>query len=165
MNKKIIVLLIMLILILSTKVVVHGKVLIVEDVDNDMKKEFFLPEDVFTLGYIHSVLLTPAEEFFQVKQDNTLMLYKTVYESFGVGLPYSQEEWQFDMENNKFVLKIERPFPSIKLRVSPIPEHWISIGEDRYEMLDLVAEPDDLVEIYAEDRWGLKLGKKYHMIF
>ena len=154
-----------LILVLLTNLVTHEKVLIVEDLDGHVKNEFFLPDKTFTLGYIHSVLLTPAQELFRVDKDNTLMLYETIYESFGVGLPYSQEEGEFDIVDGKFILKIHRSMDSIKLRVSQIPKHWLSIGDDRYELIQLIEKPDDLIEIQAVDRWGFKFGEKFYKFY
>lgn len=165
LGKKIWIIGILLVVLILTNFVSHEKILIVEDLDKHKKNEFFLPEKTFSLGYIHSVLLTPAEEFFRVERDNTLMLYKTIYESFGVGLPYSQEEWDFEIKDGKFLLNIERPFHSIKMRVSSIPHHWVNIGEERYELTEFVAQADDLIEIYAVDRWGLKVGKRFYKLF
>ncbi|TCO70175.1 DUF1850 domain-containing protein [Marinisporobacter balticus] len=154
-----------LIVLCSKSFLKEEKVLIVEDLDKKMKTEYVLPDKTFTLGYIHSVLLTPAEEYFKVEDDNNLMLYKTIYESFGVGLPFSQEKWEFDIKNGKFILNIKRSCDLIHLRVSPIPKHWLSIGEDRYELINLVKEPEDLVKIYAVDQWGFKVGKQFYKVF
>ena len=165
LGKKIFVVLILLMVLLFTKLATHVKVLIVNDLEGQKKNEFTLPGNTFTLGYIHSVLLTPVEELFRVEQDNTLMLYETIYESFGVGLPYSEEDGEFEIKDGKFIMKIQRPMDSIKLRVSPIPKHWLSIGAIRYEFIQLVATPDNLVEIYVMDRWGFKLGGKFYKIY
>lgn len=165
LGKKIGILCILFILLFSKKFLSDEKVLVVEDVDQNIMKEFWLPDETFTLGYIHSVLLTPAEEYFRIEDGNQLMLYKTIYESFGVGLPYSQKQWKFDIENGKFILNIERSFDSIPVRVSPIPKHWLSIGKDRYELMDLVEKPEDLVKIYAVERWGFKVGKRFYKLF
>jgi hypothetical protein len=167
LGKKISILLIVLILMVlgATSLVKDEKVLIIEDVDHPMKTELHLPDGKFTLGYIHSVLLTPAEEYFSVADNNQLKLYKTIYESFGVGLPYSQEKWDFDIKDGKFILKVQRVTDAIHLRVSPIPKHWVSIGEERYELIDLVAVPEDLVKIYVVKEQGFRIGKKFIKLF
>lgn len=165
LGKKIFIVLFVLTVLISIKIVSHGKVLIVEDLEGQAKNEFFLPDKTFTLGYIHSVELTPAEELFRVGQDNTLMLYETIYESYGVGLPFLKEEGELDIKDGKFILKIQRSMDSIKLRVSPIPKHWLSIGDERYELIQLIEKPKDLVEIYAVDRWGLKVFGKFYKIY
>lgn len=165
LRKKIFIVFFVLMVLLSIKIVTHGKVLIVEDLDGQAKNEFFLPDKTFTLGYIHSVELTPAEELFRVGQDNTLMLYETIYESYGVGLPFLKEEGELDIKDGKFILKTQRPMDSIKLRVSPIPKHWLSIGDERFELIQLIEKPEDLVEIYAADRWGLKIFGEFYKIF
>ncbi|WP_053955453.1 DUF1850 domain-containing protein [Inediibacterium massiliense] len=158
---KIIVLCILIVGLILIRNMKCEKVLVVEDVDEHVKNEFILLDPKFTIGYTHSVLLTPVEEFFQVKDSHKLFLYETIYESFGVGLPYSQEEGDFQIKDGKFILKIQRNFDAIHLRVSPIPKHWLSVGDHRYELIDLVKKPDDLIKIYVVDRWVLKIGKDY----
>ena len=164
-GKKIFIVLVILMVLLLTKLVTHGKVLIVEDLEGQAKNEFFLPGNTFTLGYIHSVELTPAEELFRVGRDNTLMLYETIYESLWGRPALSQEEGEFDIKDGKFILKVQRPMDSIKLRVSPIPKHWVSIGDERYELIQLIDRPEDLVKIYAVDRWGFKAFGKFYKIY
>ncbi len=151
--------------VLFNNVFSYEKVLVIEDVDNKCRHEFLIPDREFVLGYIHSVELTPAEEFFHLEDDNTLMLEKTVYKSFGVGLPFSQEKWDFVIEDGKFILDINRSFDSVKIRVSPIPKHWLEINGKKYELIDLVAKPDDLVDIYATNKWVFAIGKLYNIIF
>ena len=143
----------------------NEKVLVIEDIDNPKKVSLILEDDSFSLGYIHSVLLTPAVEYFTVEEDNSLMLYKTIYESFGVGLPFSKEDGEFEIDGDKFILKVERKFPDLNMRISHIQQHWLEIEGSRYEMLDLIAEPEDLIKLYAEDRWVFSFLTKSYIIF
>lgn len=143
----------------------NEKVLVIEDIDNPKKVSLILEDGRFSLGYIHSVLLTPAVEYFTVAEDNSLMLYKTIYESFGVGLPFSKEDGEFEIDGDKFILKVERKFPDLNMRISPIPQHWLEIEGSRYEMLDLIEKPEDLIRLYAEDRWVFSFLTKSYIIF
>ncbi|BEP29087.1 DUF1850 domain-containing protein [Helicovermis profundi] len=140
------------------------KVVVVEDLDDYMKTEFFLPNNEFSIGYIHSVELTPAEEFLKVNKNNDIVLYKTIYESFGVGLPFSQKENKFDITNGKFILNRNRTMKSIKMRISPIPKHWITVNGTKYQLLDLITKPEDLINIYCKDELAIKIGHKYYKI-
>ncbi len=143
----------------------NEKILVIEDIDNPKKTSLVLEDDSFVLGYIHSVLLTPATEYFKVAEDNSLNLYKTVYESFGVGLPFSKEDGEFEIDGDKFILKVERKFDNINMRISPIPKHWLEIGSARYEMLDLIEKPEDLINLYAQDRWVFHFAGRSYIIF
>lgn len=156
---------VVIVLIISSNTISKEKILVIADLDSDKKSEFLLLEKEFTLGYIHSVLLTPAKEYFRVNDENRLVLQKTVYQSFGVGLPFSKEGLEFEMVDDKFILYIERPFEKINMRISPIPNHWLGIGQDRYELIDIVSKEDDLIEIYAEEKWVIKFGKKFIKFF
>lgn len=148
----------------SVGIISCEKVLVVKDLDEHATTKFILSDEGFTLGYIHSVLLTPAEEMFTVDDDNQLLLQKTVYESFGVGLPYSQEKFEFEIKDGKFILYVKRKFPSLKMRISPIPKHWLSIGSQRYELIDIVEKPEDLIDIYARNSFVIKI-KNFELIF
>ena len=126
-------------------------ILVVEDVITGKVTEIPVPSNHFVLGYIHSVLLTPAEEFFFIDEQQQLNLQKTIYESFGVGLPYSQrEDWEFEIVDGKFILYRDRTMDSINMIISPIPDHWIEVDDKKYEIIDLVSEPGDAIKIYAK---------------
>lgn len=142
------------------------KVLFAVNLDNGEELVIPLEEPSFVLGYTHSVLLTPAEEYFSVQEDCSLLLQKTVYESFGVGLPYFQEEDQdFIIEDGKFILYLEREFEEINMVISPIPDHWIGVGDDRYALVDLATEEGARIRIHIEDRHVLRLGERIVHVF
>jgi len=52
------------------------------------------PGDSFIIGYIHSVNKSPVEDFFEIGEDLGISLKKTVFRSFGAGIP-------FDIEKNQ----------------------------------------------------------------
>ena len=81
-----------------------GKILVIQNNTTGIKTEFYLPDDRFSLGYIHSVMKTPAEEFFYINNKNEIVLEKTIYESYGVGLPFLPEEGNLIVEDGKFIL-------------------------------------------------------------
>jgi hypothetical protein len=129
----------------------QSNILIVEDVITGKVTEIPTPNNTFVLGYIHSVLLTPAEEFFFIDNKQQLNLQKTIYQSFGVGLPYSQrEDSEFEIVDGKFILYRDRTMSEINMIISPIPDHWIEIEGEKYELIDLVSEPEDAIRITAK---------------
>ncbi|HAS74514.1 MAG TPA: hypothetical protein DCS67_10250 [Clostridiales bacterium UBA8960] len=117
-------------------------VLILEEQKSGEKHVFYPADGLFELGYTHSVLLTPVDEFFSINAQNDLILQKTIYESFGVGLPYEQlEDTDFEIIEGKFILYLNRTFETINMVISPIPKHTITVnGETSY-----------ITELFSED--------------
>ena len=144
----------------SIGLISYEKIIVIKDLDEPKTTKFTLDENRFTLGYIHSVLLTPAEEMFLVNEDNQLLLQKTVYESFGVGLPYSRENYEFEIKDEKLILYVKREFPSLNMRISPIPKHWVQIGDEKIELLNTVSKEEDLIKIYARDAIVIRVGEE-----
>lgn len=165
MKRRVYIILFFLILLGLSLSIHKEKFVIVEDLDNAMINEFYTKDLTFSIGYIHSVELTPAEEFFKITKDNKVVLYKTIYESFGVGLPFSQKENRFDITKGKFVLERERVMDSIKMRISPIPKHWIVVNNVKYKLLDLIKKPEDLINIYVKEYYVFKIGKIFIKLF
>ena len=144
--------------IFFSQTIQQSNILVVEDVITGKQTEIPVPSDRFVLGYIHSVLLTPAEEYFFIDNEQQLNLQKTIYESFGVGLPYSQtEDWEFEIVDGKFILYIDRTMASINMIISPIPGHWIEAEGEKYELIDLISEPEDAIRIYAKQGYTFNL--------
>lgn len=133
-----------------------AKVLVVENTDAQTQKEFYLPDSAFSLGYIHSIMLTPCEEYFRVGTNNRINLEKTIYQSYGVGLPFLPEEGELNVEDGKFILEIDRNFEEINMVLSPIPKHWLKIGDRTYDLIELADESGARVKLYITDKIVLK---------
>ncbi len=130
-------------------------VLMLRDVEHKIKKELIVPGKEFTLIFIHSVHRTPVYETYLIGDDNKFILKEVRYSSLGVGMPFTDEGGVFTNENGQFVLQFTRVFESIPIRVSPIPDHAIKIGDKTYPLLEF-AQPDSLIEIRAKDKLVLK---------
>jgi len=125
-------------------------ILIVEDQKTGEAMMFFPENNHFELGYTHSVLLTPVDEFFEITEDKKLILQKTVYESFGVGLPYEQlNDTDFEIIDGKFILYLKRNFDVVNMVVSPIPKHTITVNGKVQNILDLFSNSDQISETTA----------------
>lgn len=68
------------------------------------------------ISYIHSVQKTPIEEFLKIKRFEKIKLYETKYQSFGVGLPFLENEGEFSQEGDFYILKMNREFQNLTLR-------------------------------------------------
>lgn len=134
-------------------------VLIIEEQSSGLQHELYPVDDQFVLIYIHSVLLTPVEEHFIISEDNALILQKTVYESFGVGLPYEQiNDADFEIIDGKFILYLERQFKSLNMIISPIPKHSITVNGETYQFNEMLELQDQSIKIYSIDKKVFKIG-------
>lgn len=129
----------------------NSKILIIQNNTTGMKYQFSLTDNGFSLGYTHSVMKTPAEEFFHIDVNNNIILEKTIYESFGVGLPFLSEPENFEIKDDKFILYTNRSFEKLNMIISPIPKHYIKIGGIKYDMIELLKENDCSITIYVQE--------------
>lgn len=124
-------------------------VLIVEEQKTGDRRMFYPADGQFELGYTHSVLLTPVDEFFSINEHNDLILQKTIYESFGVGLPYEQlEDASFEIVEGKFILYLDRKFDTLNMVISPIPKHTITVNGETSYITELFSE--ETIEVGSE---------------
>lgn len=77
--------------------------------------------DTFSLKYTHSVQKTPVVENFVVVAADELVLDSTVYQTYGVGLPFLPGEGNFEQRGDKFVLtNFGRRFYKVSVHAGPI---------------------------------------------
>ncbi|MDR1834499.1 MAG: DUF1850 domain-containing protein [Fusobacteriaceae bacterium] len=114
--------------------------LVMEDRDTGRKWEYKLPGDTFSLGYVHSVMKTNAEEYFKAEKDGKIVLTETVYQSYGVGLPFLPEEGELTVRDGLFILKMHREFPDISMVISPLARHYLRIGEKKLNLSEILGE-------------------------
>lgn len=107
-----------------------------------------LNEPFFSLVFIHSVEQTKVEERFRVETDGKLYLYECRYSSYGAGLS-SDSGGGFVLENGEFVLKLDRKFERITLRVSHIDGHGI-VFNDGPVWFKNIANVGDTLTIYVK---------------
>lgn len=139
--------------------------IVLKDQKTGETKMLFPDDNYLKLGYTHSVLLTPVDEFFEITDDKKLVLYKTVYESLGVGLPYEQlSDTDFAVVDGKFELNLERHFDDINMIISPIAKHTITVNGNVQNILDLFSSPEQTTEharsikIYVVTKSVFELG-------
>lgn len=97
-----------------------------------------LEDGRFIHHFRHTIHLSPVDEYFRIER-GTLRLYELRYDTTSVGMP-SDSELGFRIEGNRFVLKMDRTFKKIPLRVSVEPEHAI-IADGTYYPLRNWADP------------------------
>ena len=73
------------------------------------------PGDKFSTGYIHSVELSPVQEFFRIDDQFQIILHETTFCSSNVGLPYAAFGQEvFHTEPDKFrISNMHRVIPEL----------------------------------------------------
>lgn len=112
--------------------------------------EKILHDDKFRIVFVHSVEKTLVEECFRIDPDGSMVLYEARYSSYGAGLP-SDAEGGFALENGRFVLKLERKFERITLRVSHIEGHGIVFSDGAIWFKD-IANVNEPLTIHVKKR-------------
>lgn len=105
--------------------------------------------DQFKIKYQHSVARTPVIEFFEIK-DGKILLTGTEYQSYGAGLPTSNGQGDYLVEDDKFIIKnIDQFLPEIMLRVSDYAEHEFIFKKENYKLYEDI-KTETLLQIKTE---------------
>lgn len=127
--------------ILYTKFLTPEKYfLVIQDRRSNKKWTYKLQEKNFSIGYKHSVMKTEAEEFFKIDSEGNIILWETIYKSYGVGLPFLPGEGELKIENGKFILKMERKFKEINMTISPLAKHYLRVNNKKYMLSEELGE-------------------------
>ena len=108
-------------------------------------------EKQFSIRFIHSIHLTPVDEFYLVDDDFNLILYETQFDTFGVGMPSGLSEGEtVQLKDGKIIIKnMHRMLPYLDLRIGQvIADHTLNINGQTVKLAK-VAEPGSFVRIKA----------------
>lgn len=110
--------------------------------ENEEHWLYFLPdkEEKITIGWRHSVELTPWEENYRVIENGNLTLDSTIYKAYGAGTP--DVEGKAEILSNGYikVTGIERIIPEYSLFYIPISGYYIKHNEEKFELKGLVSD-------------------------
>lgn len=84
-------------------------------------------QDGFTISFVHSVNLSTVDEDFIANNDGSITLVRVRFDQLSTGMPSGDEDG-FAIERGRFVIKPDRHFPEIAVRVSPVPGHLLRTG-------------------------------------
>ena len=108
------------------------------------------PGTSFTIHFIHSVQKTPVWENLAVAPDgSSFVLHSTRYQSFGVGLPFLEQEGNFRQEGDYYIMDdMERHFPRLTLRTGVGTKLTLTLGGRRYRLYESYP-PGTPVELFV----------------
>ena len=114
----------------------------------------------FALIYTHSVHKSPVIEVFTIQPRTGLLLKKTGFKDYGVGIPYSTPH-TFTIGKDGFfwIENIDEPLGSFTLRVQEIPQQRFVFGEREVNLLELT-QAGTLLKVEAVVGPRLKLWIK-----
>ena len=117
-------------------------------------------DGTFVHRYVHSVHLSDVDEEYSIEPDGSLRLTATRFDTLGVGIPFDAEGG-FSKEGNRFVLRMDRRYRSLPVRVSPIPGHVIITGGGTYPLSEWIG-PGDLAVLEARNipRIGIRTSRR-----
>ena len=97
------------------------------------------PGSEFSLGFIHSVELSPVWDYFRVDDSYRIILYETAVRSFNTGLPSTLTgEERLRREGDGFRISgVNRVLPSIDLWVHERTDNTLKVKDDSLKLYSL----------------------------
>lgn len=110
------------------------------------------PGQTFSIKYIHSVNKSPVEDIFDISHSNRIVLKKTIFRSFGAGIPYELEDGQsLDVMGDRIeISNINKRIDRFLLKIGTVAEHTLCI-KGREIRMDSLAGPMRTVRLEAQN--------------
>lgn len=100
----------------------------------------------FVIKFTHSVNKRPVYDYIQV-EDKSFRVVKSVYDSFGAGMPETALDGmklKFNAEGQLELTNINRKLETFTVFVGTVAEHWLLISNSEVYLADLVAPGEGL---------------------
>lgn len=147
MKKKLISTLLLLLIVIGILHIPIQSVFLLTDVEG--LPLHFIPatEKKITIGWRHSVQLTPWEETYRVINSGDFVLESTTFKSYGAGTPDTDGVVELLPNGHIRLTEIERTIPYYSLFYVPNSYYYIKTSEKEYPLSDFV--PDyQIVQIH-----------------
>lgn len=94
--------------------------------------------DEWVYHYKHSVQQTPCYEYFRINGPHNMTMTHTIYESYGVGLPYSLTDGAFKplKKEGKFEMIMNRPYEKIAFRAASEARPSVTYGNRTIDLVN-----------------------------
>ena len=115
----------------------------------------------FNISFKHSVEQTMVKELLRVTPKKTFNVYRTEYQSQGVGLPFLPEEGEFHREGELFVLEgMSRDYGEISLRTGLGTKLTLTFPECELRLYEAYPAGTK-IDIFVEPLYQLADKNKY----
>ncbi len=103
--------------------------------------------DTFSVTFIHSVNQSPVTDFYKRGENNSLILYETVFYSFGAGMP---ESWPPDaiVETSAAGIRVTNlhlTMPDVTYIVGTVSDHVLKVGEEEISLRALCGKNSEVL--------------------
>lgn len=113
--------------------------LIISDVDNpgNMLVLDAKVDDVFIVSYTHSVNKGRVKDYYKILPDKSLSVEKTVFVSYGAGIPEPEENQEFVINDSGIEIQnINRQMKSLRMAVGVEAKHAIECNDKVFVLAD-----------------------------
>lgn len=119
---------------------------------------FYLKDDFFDIGWIHSVEKEPWFESYE-RKDTAFILTKTKFKTFGAGVPSSAKVIKSD---DGFVhMSVDEPMDELLLAVSRNVQTTLYTDNNQIALYELVDDYDTVfIHVERVSLWNLLRGEK-----
>lgn len=114
--------------------------------DERGKPFIFLPwdSDELTIGWKHSVELTPWKETYQITDEGNFSFWSTLYQSYGAGTPDVEGNVKFLQNGYVKVTGIERDISYYSLFYAAVSEYYLEDNKKQYPLSQYVPDHTDV---------------------
>lgn len=97
------------------------------------------PKDTFAITYTHSINKSPVDDVLEIQADNSLVLKKTVFRAFGVGIPSELEgEQKLTVYPDRTEIdNINRPIKECLVFVGVVADHRFTVHNELLHLNEL----------------------------
>lgn len=102
----------------------------------------------FSINYTHSVNKGRVHDYYRILKSGQLELYKTLFLSYGAGIPEPYETQGADFlvtEDGYIIENLNRALPQLVMAVGVIAEHSVTVGETEFFLKDFFKPQTSLV--------------------
>lgn len=112
---------------------------------------YVFPGDIFSVKYVHSVNKSPIEDVFEIERNYGIKLTKTIFYSFGAGVPCEPEPGQvfIQKEDRLEIINMNRHIDNYLLKVGTVADHTLCINGREYR-LDQLAAPRQTIRFKVQ---------------
>ena len=102
----------------------------------------------FCVNYTHSVNKGRVHDYYRILKSGQLELYKTLFLSYGAGIPEPYETQGADFlvtEEGYIIENLNRRLPQLVMAVGVIAEHSVTVGETEFFLKDFFKPQTSLI--------------------
>jgi hypothetical protein len=113
--------------------------------------------DEFSLGYIHSVELSPVRDYFRIDDSCRIVLYETTFRSLNTGLPSTiAGDERLIREGDHFRISgMKRALPFIDIQVQEKTDNTLIVkGVESFKLHALAGDTLLRIRIHETHTWG-----------